>query len=182
MPDSSARSIVPFDREEILDRSNLEQFLRFYLVPNTTMLLPVSQIAEAIKIPTGKIIPIAHLPAWVMGAYNGRGEILWTIDLGLLLGLTPWHKQIHNTSTYTAIVIRGITYNPDTQETIPTNLALVVNRVEDMEWYDPKQVQTDTNNLITPISAPFITGYWLKPNGDARLILDGTAIMAAMHH
>jgi positive phototaxis protein PixI len=180
MFDSAARSLAPINREENINRSNLEQFLRFYLLPNTTMLLPVSQVSEAIKIPMGKIIPIAHMPPWVMGAYNGRGEILWTIDLGLLLGLTPWHKQIHKTSNYTAIVIRGNTYNSETQETIPTNLALVVNSVEDMEWYDPRELQTNVAQFVNPASAPFVLGYWLKADGEVRLCLEGEAILEAV--
>jgi positive phototaxis protein PixI len=180
MFDLSPRSIVPFDREEILSKNYLEQFLRFYLAPNTTMLLPVSQIREAIEIPTGKIIPIAHMPAWVMGVYNGRGEILWTIDLGLMLGLIPWHKQIHKTSSYKTIVIRGSIGNPETQETNQIGLALVVSRIEDMEWHDPQELKIDTAQFTTPTSEPFTVGYWLQPNGDVRLCLDGAAILAAM--
>jgi positive phototaxis protein PixI len=177
MSDSINRYFSSASPQEIVDRSYLEQFLRFHLVPNTTALLPVGQIKEAIKIPLGKIIPIADLPAWVMGVYNGRGEILWTIDLGLMLGLTPWHKQLHRTSNYTTIVIRGNRHNPDTQETTTVNVGLVVHRVEDM---DPKDLQTDTSDLISATANPFVSGYWLKTDGELRLSLDGDAILAML--
>lgn len=66
-----------------------EQFLRFHLLPDTTVLLPIQQLTEVLTIPRSQIVPIFQMPTWVMGAYNWRGEVLWIVDLGYLVGLTP---------------------------------------------------------------------------------------------
>jgi len=58
-----------------------QQFLRFHLVPDTTALLPVRQMSEVLTVPIAQVVPIPHTPAWVMGVYNWRGEILWLVDL-----------------------------------------------------------------------------------------------------
>ncbi len=78
---------VPNPTED--DLNEKEQFLRFHLVPDTTLMLSITQLTEVLTIPVGQIIPIPHMPAWVMGVYNWRGEILWMVDLGQLVGLTP---------------------------------------------------------------------------------------------
>ena len=82
-----------------------QQFLRFHLMPDTTALLPVHQMTEVVTMAINEVVPIPHLPAWVMGVYNWRGEILWLVDLGHLIGLPPIHQQATGRSTYTAIVI-----------------------------------------------------------------------------
>ncbi|GBF83604.1 chemotaxis signal transduction protein [Aphanothece sacrum FPU3] len=78
---------LPSPTGETRNRSSLEQFLRFDLVPDTTLMLPVAQLTEVLTVPLGQIVPIPHMPPWVMGIYNWRGEILWMVDLGHLLGL-----------------------------------------------------------------------------------------------
>ena len=92
----------------INDRSKTPQalqYLRFYLEPDTKIILPVRQITEVLKIPVGQIVPIPHMPPWVMGVYNWRGNILWMLDLGHLFGLDSWYQSGINTSNYTAIVL-----------------------------------------------------------------------------
>ncbi len=89
-----------------------------------------------------EIVPIPHMPPWVMGVHNWRGEILWMVDLGHLLGLTPLYQHATTHSTYTAIVINGAQQVPSRQRagnqiTGTKMLGLVVNRVEDMEWFNP---------------------------------------------
>ena len=70
-----------------------KQFLRFFLHPDTNLMLPIKQITEVLKIQFGQIVPIPQMPAWVMGVYNWRGNILWMIDLGHLVGLNSWYQQ-----------------------------------------------------------------------------------------
>lgn len=159
-------------------RGREEQFLRFYLEPDTRVMLPVTQMTEVLTIPLGQIIPIPHMPAWVMGVYNWRGEILWMVDLGHLVGLTPWHQQTLKGSTYRAFVLRSA----GTASTSGKNLSLglVISRVEDIEWCDPAEIQSPPASAVEPRLAPFLRGFWLKPNGDILVALEGEAIMAAM--
>jgi positive phototaxis protein PixI len=178
---SAPESILSNPESKALrERGKVEQFLRFHLVPNTTMMLPIPQLTEVLKIPTNGIIPIPHMPAWVIGVYNWRGEILWTIDLGHLVGLVPWYRQGANVGNFTAIVLHGGARDKDSNKTTKQTLALVVNRVEDIEWCNPDTIQSPPVSIITTELAPFLQGYWLKSNGDMVLAIDGNAIIAAM--
>lgn len=162
-----------------------QQFLRFHLVPDTTALLPVRQVTEVLTIPTAQVVPIPHTPAWVMGVYNWRGEILWMVDLGHLVGLAPLYQQAISRSTYTAIVIHEAEQTlsrqrTGSQMTGKKMLGLVVNRVEDMEWCNPDLIQSPPVSTVTPELVPFLRGYWLKSNGEILVVLDGRSIIAGM--
>ncbi|MBR8831349.1 MAG: hypothetical protein N5P05_002092 [Chroococcopsis gigantea SAG 12.99] len=159
------------------NRGALEQFLRFCLVPETLMMLPVAQLTEVLTIPSGQIVPIPHMPPWVMGVYNWRGEILWMVDLGHLVGLTPWHQQSFNPGNHRAIVI-----HPSDQSTKLRNqmLGLVVSKVEDMEWCNPEDIKSPPASAVTSGLVPFLRGYWLRENGDMVITIGGDAIFAAM--
>ena len=157
-----------------------EQFLRFHLAPDTTALLPIQQLTEVLKIPIGQIMPIPHMPTWVMGVYNWRGEILWMVDLGHLLGLPPWYQQTLNTSTYSAIVLHTEFNTPQNKQIEYQSLGLVVSRVEDIEWFDPEVIQSPVGAVVTTELAPFLKGYWVKSDGEMLDVLDGNAIFDRM--
>lgn len=161
-----------------------KQFLRFHLLPDTTAVLPVQQITEVLTIPISQVIPIPHMPAWVMGVYNWRGEILWMVDLGQLIGLAPLYQQLNSRSTYTAIVIHGSQLSGKqqlaSQKTDKRMLGLLVNRVEDMEWCNPDRIQSPPLSAVTPELVPFLRGYWPKSNGEILVVLDGDSIIAGM--
>jgi positive phototaxis protein PixI len=176
---SVSNSLLPPTDEKASSKA-LEQFLRFHLLPNTTALLPMQQLTEVLTIPHGKIVPIFHMPPWVMGVYNWRGEILWMVDLGHLVGLTPWYQQDNSASAYTAVVLEAHSNQAMSTNTKSQMLGIVVSRVEDIEWCNSDWIQSPPSSSVTPELAPFLRGYWLKPNGDMLVVLDGPGIMAAM--
>ncbi|MBV8883445.1 MAG: purine-binding chemotaxis protein CheW, partial [Chroococcidiopsidaceae cyanobacterium CP_BM_RX_35] len=160
-------------------------FLRFRLVPDTCAVLPVQQLTEVITMATHEIVPIPNLPAWVMGIHNWRGEILWMVDLGHLVGLAPLYRHVTNHSSYTAIVIHQTQLMPDRQAVAPQTadrklLGLVVNQVEDMEWLNPDSIQSPPPTSVTPELVPFLRGLWLKSNGEILIVLDARSILAGM--
>ena len=156
-----------------------QQFLRLYLVPDTKVLLPIDELVEVLTIPIGQIVPIPHVPPWVMGVYNWRGEILWMIDLGQLVGLTPWHQQNVNSSSYMSVVLNGDLKDEEAEQS-STQVGLVVTKVEDLEWCDPELIQDLPSSMMAKELASFLQGYWLKPNGEMLVVLDCEAITAAM--
>ncbi len=156
------------------EQDQKEQFLRFHLVPNTTALLPISHLVEVLTIPIGQIMPIPHMKGWVMGVYNWRGEILWMVDLGHLVGLTPWYQQAASSSTYKAVVQRS----PSSAQS--QILGLVVNRIENIEWYDPDLIQFPPSETVIPELSPFLRGCWLKSDGEMLAVFDSEAILATM--
>ena len=163
---------------QLADRTE-KQFLKFHLYPDTKVMLPIRQITEVLKIQFAQIVPIPQMPDWVMGVYNWRGDILWMVDLGHLIGLDPWYRQNINRSHHTAIVL-----SPDREQDWAKgqsniNLGLVVTRIEDLEMCNTSAIQTPSNSSISTQLAPFLQGYWLNSE-EMILVLDGKAIVAAM--
>lgn len=170
--------------DDLVDQSDSsevsEQFLRFELVPDTTALLPIQQLTEVLKIPRSQIVAISHMPPWVMGVYNWRGEILWMIDLGHLVGLPPWNQHDSNISSFTAIVLKTQA-NRITATTVKNlMLGTVVNRVEDIEWCNPDLIYSPPSSAVSPELVPFLRGYLLKQNNENLMVMDGEAIINRM--
>jgi len=148
------------------------QYLRFKLIPELQVMLPLSQLSEVLTLTIAQIVPVPSLPSWVIGIYNWRGEILWIVDLGALVGLIPWHQYASTTINYRIIILRSQEEN--------IFLGLLVPQIEDMEWCSPDEIYSPPSTSIVPGMAPFLRGYWLKANGTIVMILDGKAILAAM--
>ena len=156
-----------------------QQFLRFNLLPDTNLMISLSETAAVLKIPLDQIVPIPEMPSWVMGVYNWRGQIIWMIDLGQLLGFTPWYEQSVVASNHKAVVI-----HPSTQEqknrTSGDLVGLIVSDVDEIEMCDVNQIYSPPATAVTEDLAPFLRGYWIKDNGDIIVTIDSDAIFAAM--
>lgn len=177
---ANSQTLTP-ENLDAVGREQLDQFLKFHLLPDMAAVLPVEQLTEILKIPFAQITPIPHLPTWVMGVYNWRGDVLWLIDVGDLLGLSPWHQQEQPPSTGSFIVLdacRQKNSGDDAFEQLP--LGLLVDRIEDIEWLNTDHLQSPVNAMITDRLAPFIGGYWLDQRGDMLTLLDGDAILDRM--
>ncbi len=156
-----------------------KQYLKFNLAPNTTIMLPIAQLTEVMTIPLGQIVPIPHMKPEVMGVYNWRGEILWMVDLGKIVGLLPWYEQTTNKANYKAIVINiDKRVKENYSKAIKAKLGLVVSRVQDIKWCEEKSIHQlkrspqETNKLNT-----FLQGYWLKSESEKIPILDGEKLL-----
>ena len=168
---------TPENKNEIAQR---KQFLRFCLEPETTIMFPIEQITEVLKISLIKIVPIPQMSPPIMGVYNWRGEILWTVDLGHLVGLNSWQEQKINAANSTVIILSY----PNSSKTkgIPKkSLGLIINSIDDIEWCDPLSIQPPPLSSLTPALAPFVTGYWLKPGGEMILVFDGNSIINSIN-
>lgn len=171
----SPASALTISSQTDSDTQETEQLLRLSLIPDTTVALSVRYLTEVLTIAPHQIVPIPHLSAWIMGVYNWRGEILWMIDLGHLLGLTPWYHHALNRSTFSAIVIQHRDSNSSQQHRAPT-LGLMVHDVDDMEWCNPKDIKPLPASVIAPGMADFVQGCWWKAESDMLMVIDGTAI------
>lgn len=152
-----------------------EQYLRFTLKPEVQVMLPLNQISEILALTLAQIVPIPGMSPWIIGVYNWRGEILWIVDLGDLVGLMPWSQYASTTVNYRVIILRSV----DTKgENI--FLGLVVPQVEDIELCAPSEIYSPPSSAVIPGMSRFLRGYWLKAEGTIVMILDGRAILAAM--
>ncbi|MBD2102870.1 chemotaxis protein CheW [Leptolyngbya sp. FACHB-261] len=147
-----------------------QQFLRLHLLPETLLALPVKQITEVLKVALTEIVPIPRMPEYVMGVHNWRGEVLWIIDLGCLLGLQPLFQQPVSQLIRTTVVIHSQ----------GKTLGVSVQQVEGMEWWDSNLIQPSSRVTSTPKLQQFLQGYLLKPSGEMLAVLDGNLIMAGL--
>lgn len=161
-----------------------QQFLQFFLEPDTQLILPLSQLTEVLTVPLGQITPIPHMPSWTMGVYNWRGEVLWVIDFGAFLGLTPWNRQSGSRSNYRVIILSGAAsfdFDPSQQRRLPTErnqmLGLVVTDVRDITWCETDQIQSPPATSISSDLAPYVRGFWVNPDAEMYVALDGQAVI-----
>ncbi|NEQ50038.1 MAG: chemotaxis protein CheW [Leptolyngbya sp. SIO3F4] len=150
------------------------QFLKFNLSLDMTALLPIHQLAAVLKIEAAKITAIPHLPAWVMGVYNWRGEILWIVDTGHLLGGAPWYHQSTAVTKHDVLLLERKTAEIAER----CFLGLWVRQVEGIELLSLDRIQSPT--AVSEMLVPFLRGYWLDSSGDMLTLLDGAAIFDRM--
>ena len=150
------------------------QYLKFKLYPEVEAMLPVDRITEILKLRLVQIMPIPQMPAWVMGVYNWRGEILWMVDLSQLLGLDSWYRHQNESSQHTAIVLSA------ERQQVKIHLGLVVAQVDDLTYCDPNMIQAAEATQRDARGRNFARGYWLDPAGTTILALEAEAIAAAM--
>ena len=156
-----------------------QQFLKFHLESDTKVMLPLQSVTEVLKVPLGQIVPIPQMPPWTMGIYNWRGEILWTIDLGHLIGLHTWYQQQKYNTNYSVVVISSESKGRKKGNS-GVNLGLIITQVEDIEWWNPDLIQSPPASAVTLELAPFLQGYLMSPEGQMILVLNSNAILAAM--
>jgi positive phototaxis protein PixI len=174
-----SEQILSLTNQKKIQESQRQQFLRFVLLPDTNLMISLSEIAAVLKIPFGQIIAIPEMPSWVIGVYNWRGEVVWMIDLGQLLGFTPWYQQSVVASNHKAVVIHPS--NQDRKSRTSGDLVgLIVSDVNDIEWCNTNDLYSPPASAVTPDLAPFLRGYWVKESGDIIVTIDGDAIFAAM--
>lgn len=151
-----------------------EQYLQFRLYPDTTALLPIEYLAEIATVRYSAVIPVPGMPAWVSGIYNWRGDILWIVDLGFLLGLPSWQEQPTVTDTHAVMILRSV----ENTGTGPLNIGAIVQRVEDIYFYDSEAIEpvVDTDNVSSKM-ALFQKGIFPESQGNQPLaVLCGDTI------
>lgn len=161
------------------------EFLRLRLTPQVPILLPIQQLTEVLNVAENQIMPIPDLPAWIMGAHNWRGEILWMIDLGHLCGLDPWYQQPMSRAVHSAVVLNGNNAaDASMTSDFKGSVGAVVRQVEEIESFNLKLIQSSLPTSILPDVgselAPFAAGYWQKSDREILTILDAVAILNAM--
>ncbi len=190
---SDIAAIDPLSQVES-NRSTQQQFLRFPIQPSLTALIEIDtalsdtaagvqprsqqRILELIDIQVDRVVPMPHLPPAVMGVYNWRGEILWIVDLAMLLGTateTRRHRSLQPTIILasTTELAGGRSASADRQE---RKLGLVVDDIAEIEWYDPALICPLDPDRVAPALANWVRGVWTAPTGEDFLVVDGQAI------
>lgn len=153
-----------------------ESLLRFHLVPETTALITITQLREVLKVDPRRIVPIPKLPPWLVGVYNWRGEILWVVDLGGFLGLTPLSEQSLEGTTLPLLVLK----DEANQAAKSKTLGVIVKQVQGISRIDPHEIQSPPESTFTPELGKVLRGYALSQEGEMLMVLSAAAIFAQM--
>lgn len=140
-----------------ITQTKAQKFLHFNLSKELAALVLVEDIAEVLHVPKSNILPIPQMPPCVLGIYNWRDEMLWTIALGELFELSA--ASIPSSDSTMSVIVAEI----DGQY-----LGLVVAQVNDIEWHELTSIQPPRAQLFSAQLLPFMQGY----------LSDGTILIA----
>ena len=157
--------------ESSLHRVDL-QFLRFKLQPNFTVLIEVELVTEVVNISIDRVVPMPHLPPTVLGVYNWRGEILWIVDLAMLIGVAGSRQHYQNPQPI--IILSSGTSNEDRQR---KTIGFVVDEIEEIESGKLDLIQSPESDNIYPKLSSWMRGWWESATGENFLVLDGQLIL-----
>jgi positive phototaxis protein PixI len=126
---------------------------------------------ELIYIPSERVVPIPHLPPTVLGVYNWRGEVLWVVDLAVLLGADErqFHTERHS---YPTIVVRALDRSGETK-----TIGLAVDEIVDIEWCELVASPAVTVEPYPVELSQWVKGHAIAPNGTKLTILDELEIV-----
>jgi positive phototaxis protein PixI len=141
---------------------NGQRFLRVQLCAEATTLLPVDEIVAIAPISITEILPVPHMPSYVLGLYNWRGEMLWLVDLGQQVGFSGLMQS--GDSSFMAIVV----------EVNDQSLGLCLPQVHDIESHDPQLIQEASSEMFSTQFLPFVKGYL---TGDRSTVLNLTTVL-----
>lgn len=125
--------------------------------------VPIGAVIEVGSVPP--VTPVPHLPPWVLGVTNLRGEILSVLDLATFLG-TPSEVPA---ASGRMLVVRGEAEEPFA--------GLVVDQVAGLASFAAKHLARAATPLDDPVSA-YLAGV-VERGGEVVAMLDMKRLLAA---
>lgn len=148
-----------------------EKFLRFKLGLEGKALLSLSIIHQVMRVSAAEILPVPQMPGCVLGIYNWRGEMLWLVDIGQLLGFPALYGDPNLSNGGQAGEIMAIVVQTNEQY-----LGLVVPQINDIELHDIKGLNVPSIGLFPPEVLPYLQGYLIGDEREVLMVLNAEAI------
>ena len=160
--------------------SNLQQFLRFQLQPfdsahdklTLMAMMEINLVTELVNVPIDRVVPMPHLPPAVLGVYNWRGEVLWIVDLAMLLGTRTC--SLRTRSLQPTVILSNALKNESRQQ---RTVGFVVDEIAEIEWCDLEAIDAILPADIHPQFSRWTSGLWQAANGESFLVLNGQKIL-----
>lgn len=128
------------------------------------VLLPSHQALEVITVPISNITPVPNLSPVVLGLINHRSQVLWVIDLALLIGLPTAYADSQECSL---VILQAN----------GTLLALWVQEIDGILDISPQQIEA-APDYFPPRLMPFLQGcFW--HNDALQIVLNAEAVLQA---
>jgi len=143
----------PIPQSKIADG---KRFLVFSLDHNKEGVISIENLQGVVQIDLNEILPIPETPQSLLGIFSWRGEAIWSLDLAEYLGENSLlSAKEKNTKLFGAITINK-----------KRNLALLVNKIASIAVHNSeKDLLPMTAGMVSPETARFLQGYFLKSDG-----------------
>jgi twitching motility protein PilI len=143
-----------------------DSYLQFQINQQTTAVLSISQIQEAIIVPIESVTSMPNMPAYILGLMNWRSRVIWVIDLPKMFNL---EGLSYHSRKYNVIVIK-----------VESNLlGLVVQEIKGTT----KLMADDIHSPVGQVAAslvPYLCGC-VEQKEETLLVLDGNNIVNYSH-
>ena len=161
-----------------------QQFLRFSIQPGSMAIIEIDRVLELVNIPISRVVPMPHLPPAVRGVYNWRGDILWIVDLAVLLGGGKEVSRKYR-SLQPIVILSSRAAMPERSPSAPatidyqadTAIGVIVEEIVEIEWCDLDLISPNLPTNLDPELAKWMRGIWESPTGENFLVLDAVAIL-----
>ncbi len=143
-----------------------QQYIGLNLPPDLQVMLPNINVTEVITLSSEQIVSLPETAPCLMGITNWRGEVLWLVDVGIVMGKEPLYRRSHNTSrsTFEGIVVQHQHYT----------VGLVVDKVTQMRQFTSAEIRPiELERRVPPI--PGLQGVWISPEGVRHWLLETNA-------
>ncbi|WP_017306145.1 chemotaxis protein CheW [Spirulina subsalsa] len=170
-----ALSPTPTLREKpVLEPVSPEQrYLCFQLGLDNKVMLPVEYIQEIVRVEVNQVLAVPDTPPYALGLYNWRGEMLWLVDLNLLLGLESFLSRQSSPQEAINLGLLNVLVLKEQQ----LMLGVIVQQVEEIEQHSPEGLQSPVG-LFSPGLEPFILGYFREVQS---IVLNAEAVFTTIH-
>ena len=149
-----------------------KRFLRFPLGYETIGLLSLERLVEVIKVSPPEILPIPHVPNYLLGITNRRGEAIWLVDLLYLMGATHLSQRELVPEVCMAILVQA-------EEQA---IGLLVEQVSSIEVYDPNNLQPFPTQTLPAKLLACLEGYFVDSQGNTLALLNVDTIIQAVEN
>lgn len=150
-----------------------EEFLSFAMQGEMQGMLRTAQLVKVLRLDRSAIVQIPDMPAAVVGVCLWEGAVLWLVDLGYLLGLTPLFTPDYLEEKCSVLVARaGTLENPQGEQ-----LGILVDKVGKVMHCQMTALQKSHAKIK---EAKCIRGSWQNDRGESWLVLDAEAIASSL--
>ncbi|MEH1926687.1 chemotaxis protein CheW [Nostoc sp.] len=139
-----------------------DSYLKFQLNQQTTAVLSMRHMQEAIIVPIESVTSMPNMPSCILGLMNWRSRIIWVADLPRMLNLESLDYRLRQ---YNAIIIRV--------ESLL--LALVVQEIKGTTKFVADTIHSPIGQVASSL-LPYLCGCVVQQE-EILLVLDAEAIV-----
>lgn len=148
-----------------------DPYLRFQLFEDTSMLLPMTAVREAIVVSANRLTALPNMSESFIGLLNSRDLVFGVVDLPYALGFT---KEGVQTGQYQIIIVRtapALTHSSQMTEEV---LGLAVPKILGITRFDHGDIQPCSDD--TPMNLRTLSIGQVSTSQEPLLVMDLQAV------